>query len=315
MNQYRRHKKTQFNPIAVFLVALSLVLLVVSALSIFSSASLARQNDELNSRLNDTISKVDSATSQFEALQKENEPLKDTIKDQSSQIVSLQQMKASKTQGSSGSGYTGPKVCYLTFDDGPSENTKPILDVLEKKGVKATFFVKHNGNPELLKTIADAGHTVAIHTYSHDYGKIYKSTDAFFEDLYKIQNEIEQYTGVKTKICRFPGGSSNTISRSYCKGVVTSIAARMKQEGFIYFDWNVDSTDASGNNIPADKLLKSIKNNIGSQKCINVLMHDTGAKDTTVEALPDIIDYIRSKGYSFEAITEKSYAHHHGINN
>lgn len=313
MNQYRRRKQ-RFNPIAVFLVCLSLVLIVVSTLSVFSSMSLARQNDKLNSRLNDTISKMESATGELESIKEENEELKDTIKDQSSQIVSLQQMKASKQQGSSGSGYTGPKVCYLTFDDGPSSNTLKILNILEKEGIKATFFVTSNGNPNLLKNISDAGHTVAIHTYTHEWS-IYKSTDAFFEDLYKMQDEIEKYTGVKTMLCRFPGGSSNTKSRSYCKGVVTSIAARMKQEGFIYFDWNVDSGDASGHNIPAATLVSNIRKNIGSQKCINVLMHDTGAKGTTVEALPEIIDYIRSQGYSFEAITEKSYAHHHGINN
>ena len=307
MSNYRKRKRTTVNPIAVFLICLSIVLIAVSAFSIFSAAQLSDKVDTLNSE-------ISRASSEIEVYKQQNEHLNEVIYDQSSQIVSLQQMKASKNQSSAT--YTGPKVCYLTFDDGPSENTPRILEILKEKNAKATWFCIHTSYPQYMKNISDGGHTVAIHTYSHNYRQIYSSTDAYFNDLNKIKSEIKQYTGIDTKLCRFPGGSSNTTSKSYCKGVVTSIAKRMNSEGYIYFDWNVDSGDANGNNIAASKLVANIKRDVGSQRCINVLMHDTGsAKRTTVEALPDIIDYLRSQGYTFEALTTSSHVTHHAIAN
>ena len=110
----------------------------------------------------------------------------------------------------------GKKRVYLTFDDGPSDNTEEILDILKKYDVKATFFVVGNTSEhgqELLKRIVEEGHSIGIHSYSHKYSAIYDSEESFFEDFNKISDYIYDVTGVRTQICRLPGGSSNTVSK------------------------------------------------------------------------------------------------------
>ena len=207
------------------------------------------------------------------------------------------------------------KIVYLTFDDGPSENTQKILDILDEYKAKATFFVTgHNQKKnDMLRIAHEKGHAVGLHTYTHDYASVYESEQAYFDDLQKISNMVEKVTGEKSRLIRFPGGSSNTISRKYAPGLMTKLTREVQEKGYQYFDWNCDSTDASGNNVPVDKL---IGNATSSQaKHINILMHDTDAKDTTVEALPKIIEHYRKQGYAFRALTVDSYAPHHQVNN
>ncbi len=200
------------------------------------------------------------------------------------------------------------RIAYLTFDDGPSENTRKILDILDKYNVKATFFViYHKGMESEYKEIVNRGHAIALHSYTHSYRKIYKSEDAFFDDLQQIHDYVQSVTGVDSRIMRFPGGSSNTISNKYCKDIMKKLKPDVLERGYIYHDWNVDSTDAAGNNRDVEVLLKNVKKNLTSYRQVDVLMHDTGRmKQTTVEALPSIIEYIRSQGYEMEAITEDS---------
>ena len=206
------------------------------------------------------------------------------------------------------------KVAYLTFDDGPSVNTMKILDILDKYKVKATFFViYHKGFEKEYKAIVDRGHTIALHSYTHDYSKIYKSQKGYYSDLNKIHDYVKKTTGVDSRIIRFPGGSSNTVSNKYNKGIMKKLKASVTKNGYYYHDWNVDSTDAAGRNRKASVLLSNVKKGAGKKKVINVLMHDTGkSKKTTVEALPSIIEYLRKQGYSFEAITEDSVLIQHG---
>ncbi len=205
------------------------------------------------------------------------------------------------------------KVAYLTFDDGPSENTIKILNILDKYDVKATFFVIYRkGMEKQYKEIVNRGHTLALHSYTHNYKKIYSDKDAYFSDLKKIGNYVKSVTGVESNITRFPGGSSNTISNKYNKGIMKDLKKEVLEQGYIYHDWNVDSRDAEQNNIPAETLLKNIKASLPKYTKANILMHDTGkAKQTTVEALPKIIEYIKSQGYEIEAITEESTAIRH----
>ena len=207
------------------------------------------------------------------------------------------------------------KTCYLTFDDGPSDNTLKVLDILKQYGIRATFFVKGTGNLSYLKQIHAAGHTVALHTYSHEYSEIYVSQKAYFDDLQKISNAVKEQIGIESKIIRFPGGSSNTVSKDYCNGIMTALAAETANQGYVYFDWNVDSSDASGNNVPVADIMASIQNQGGYSDHEIVLMHDTGSKDTTVEALPQIIEYYQEKGYTFAPITVDTPPVQHGINN
>lgn len=208
------------------------------------------------------------------------------------------------------------KICYLTFDDGPSENTLKILDILQRYNAKATFFVIGAGKLDYVKNIHEAGHAVALHSNTHNYKQIYSSTDAFFADLEALRSRVEAITGEKTVLMRFPGGSSNTISKSYCTGIMTELSRLVEERGYFYFDWNVDSGDASGHNIPAKKLVGHIKAMDYSQYGdICVLCHDTAAKNTTVEALPEIIEYLSAQGYVFESLTPSSRGFHQRINN
>lgn len=207
------------------------------------------------------------------------------------------------------------KVVYLTFDDGPSAHTDKILEILNEYNAKATFFVtgnnrKHN---DVLKRICNQGSVVALHTYTHDYAKVYASEEAYFDDLQKISDMVKEETGVESRLIRFPGGSSNTVSKQFSPGLMSKLTKEVQKKGYQYFDWNCDSTDASGNNIPAKTLVKNATSS--TARHINILMHDTDAKETTVEALPDIIKYYRSQGYAFEALTIDSYPAHHSVNN
>ena len=207
------------------------------------------------------------------------------------------------------------KVVYLTFDDGPSANTEKVLDILKKENVKATFFVTGN-NPKynyLMKRAKEEGHAIGLHTYTHDYSRVYSSEKAFFDDLQKISDLVEKTTGERSKLLRFPGGSSNLVSAKYTKGIMSSLTKKVKEKGYQYFDWNCDSTDAAGNNVPVETLVKNAASGQGKQ--INILMHDTDAKDTTVAALPKIIESYRNRGYTFQELTADSFAPQHKVNN
>lgn len=205
------------------------------------------------------------------------------------------------------------KIVYLTFDDGPSVCTDQILDILRREHVKATFFVTAQFTHYLdrLSKIAKEGHAVAIHTYSHDF-KIYKSMEAYFSDLNKINDLIEKYTGKRTRILRFPGGSSNMVYRKYNSDprFMDRLCVALLDSGYQFVDWNLDSGDASGNNIAADRLVHSACGKYHNVECL--LMHDTGAKKTTVTALPQIIRYFKQQGYEFGVLNSVDYVCWHG---
>lgn len=207
------------------------------------------------------------------------------------------------------------KVVYLTFDDGPSANTEAILSVLRKYNAKATFFVTGHA-PTYRHLITQAykeGHAIGLHTYSHDYGAVYASKDAYFSDLAQIASLVEQATGTPSHLLRFPGGSSNTVSANYCPGIMSALVGEVKTRGYQYFDWNCDSRDASGTNIDPDTIVKNAT--ASNERFVNILMHDSDSKATTAQALPRIIEHYRAEGYTFRALTPTSYAPHHGVNN
>lgn len=207
------------------------------------------------------------------------------------------------------------KIIYLTFDDGPSENTKKIIDILDKYDAKATFFVTGNNKKcnKYIKEAYEKGHTIGLHTYSHDYKEVYSSMDAYFDDLNKIGQMVKEQIGFVPKYIRFPGGSSNTKSAKYCKGLMTTLVTEVQNRGYQYYDWNADSTDAGGNNRPVSVIVKNATQS--KAKNINLLMHDTAAKSTTVEALPKIIEHYQKLGYTFKGIDDTSFTPHHGVNN
>lgn len=194
------------------------------------------------------------------------------------------------------------KICYLTFDDGPdAEVTSKVLDVLKKYSVKATFFVvykKGEDELKLYKRIVDEGHTIGVHTASHNYTKIYSSVDAYLKDFNRISRHIEEYAGVKPEIFRFPGGSINSYNASNYHELI----AEMVRRGYTYYDWNVTSGDASRPYVPAKEIRQNVlRNSEGTEQAI-ILMHDGKGHTTTAEALPEIIEGIMQKGYEFRAL-------------
>ena len=203
-------------------------------------------------------------------------------------------------------------VIYLTFDDGPGDHTLRLLKILEKYNVKATFFVVGTGNLEYLDEIAAGGHSIALHSNSHDYKKIYSSEEAFFNDLYAIRDKIYAHTGVYTTLMRFPGGSSNKVSKEYCEGIMTRLTKAVEAQGFQYFDWNVDSNDAGGAKT-ADEVYQNVIDGIQGKKNAIVLQHDIHGY--SVDAVERIIQWGLSCGYRFEALTSSSPTSHHPVRN
>lgn len=199
------------------------------------------------------------------------------------------------------------RVAYLTFDDGPSDNTDKLLDILKEEGVKATFFVIHReGCDEKYRRILREGHSLGIHSYTHDYDKVYAGEKAFYGDLDGIASFVAKVTGVRPKIMRFPGGSNSKEGENRVPGIMAKLRKGVTAAGYSYFDWNVYTGDASALHVPKDTIVENAKRAVWGQDELIVLMHDSPAKTTTVEALPEIIDYLREQGYEFASLNENT---------
>lgn len=195
-----------------------------------------------------------------------------------------------------------PKV-YLTFDDGPSENTAKILDILKEKNVKATFFVIGQEDEEskaLYRRIVEEGHTLGMHSFSHKYDVIYKSLDAFKEDMNQLQAYLEEVTGVTPTIMRFPGGSSNQVSNVDIRELIRYV----KEQGITYYDWNVVSGDATSQVYTPDELVANVMDDVVKYHTSIVLMHDSSAKASTVDALRPMIEQLQEMGAELLPIDE-----------
>ena len=206
------------------------------------------------------------------------------------------------------------KVIYLTFDDGPSPNTDKILNILAKYNVKGTFFVTGNDASfrYLIARVAKEGHTVGLHTYTHQYS-IYSSEDTYFADLNSVKDMVKQLTGIDARHIRFAGGSSNTVSRKYNRGIMSRLVKDVQNRGFRYYDWNVSSGDAAGNLVPKNSIVANSTASRANHICL--LMHDSRPKVSTVEALPSIIEHYKKLGYTFLPISDSTPVFHHGVNN
>ncbi len=192
---------------------------------------------------------------------------------------------------------------YLTFDDGPSDNTDAILDILDDYNIKATFFVVGKDVDtygDAYKRIVDDGHTIGMHSYSHNYSDIYSSQKAFESDFNEIHDLIYDVTGVDSKYYRFPGGSSNKLSNI---GMYPFISF-LNEEGVTYFDWNVSSGDATSAAFTSAELVDNVMTDVVKYKTSVVLLHDSLGKKATVEALPDLIEALQQEGAMILPITE-----------
>ena len=201
-----------------------------------------------------------------------------------------------------GEAVTGGRVCCLTFDDGPSANTGRVLEILDRYGVKGTFFVVGSSastaaGQERLRRIAAAGHAIGMHSWSHDYKKVYASVESFLEEFDRLYQYIHEVTGAYPSVYRFPGGSLN----GYDRGVYQEIIAEMTRRGFVYYDWNASAQDATVTPRPARDIAADCLRGVGREPAV-VLCHDSGARGTTVDALPAVIEGYQNAGYAFSAL-------------
>ena len=280
--------------------------------------SRAAQNAEQAETFERQTKQLEEQMHELEELRRQKNELETLTQQQSERLAALEAQvaaAAATTSTTSSGGYqalypdfyapqtysanSAPnKTAYLTFDDGPSGNTDIILQTLQEENVKATFFVVGTddaGNLARMRRIVQEGHTIGMHSYSHSYKKIYASVEAFLKDMYQVFNLIKDTTGVTPTCFRFPGGSIN----SFNKAVYKDIKAEMIRRGFVPYDWNVSSGDASTTKYTPEQLTGHVLNGIGSKSRIIVLMHDSSSKENTAQAVRQIIIGIREKGFIF----------------
>lgn len=280
--------------------------------------SRAAQNAEQAETIERQTKQLEEQMQELEELRRQKNELETLTQQQSERLAALEAQvaaAAATTATTSAGGYQAlypdfyapqtysatsspDNTAYLTFDDGPSGNTDIILQTLQEENVKATFFVVGTDNADNLarmRRIVQEGHTIGMHSYSHSYKKIYASVEAFLKDMYQVFNLIKDTTGVTPTCFRFPGGSIN----SFNKAVYKDIKAEMIRRGFVPYDWNVSSGDASTTKYTPEQLTGYVLNGIGSKSRIIVLMHDSSSKENTAQAVRQIIIGIREKGFIF----------------
>lgn len=197
----------------------------------------------------------------------------------------------------------GRKKVYLTFDDGPSTGTEEILAILREYNVKATFFVvgkEDDYSMEMYKKIVEEGHTLGMHSYSHQYSTIYQSVEEFSKDIERLEKLLKKATGEDVKLFRFPGGSSNLVSNIGMQEFIKYLNA----QGITYFDWNVSSGDATSKSLEPEALVQNVVQDVGIYKNSVVLMHDAADKPNTVEALPMLLEELQKMDADILPITE-----------
>lgn len=199
---------------------------------------------------------------------------------------------------------SGGKTVYLTFDDGPSTHTDEVLDILDKYNIKATFFIMGCGvgeaGRERLTRIVESGHTIGIHTFSHDYEDIYSSVNAYLADFDKVYRLVCDATGIKPNIFRFPGGSNNRYIGNRKKRIITEMTRR----GFTYYDWTVSAEDSVGK--PTVSSINKYLAMTFNHSYPVVLMHDSASNRLTVSILPEFIDKLIANGYQFDTLNNRA---------
>jgi peptidoglycan-N-acetylglucosamine deacetylase len=269
-------------------IRLALVVVILTALlcSVFYSTNKINRK---KSRINNVINKP-----------------KDTLTPPVDKSMNLRESKIESTEANvditnvdvyKSDGY---KIAYLTFDDGPSATITPkVLKILHEYNIKATFFIigsRAEEFPNLLKKEAIEGQSIANHTYSHNLKYIYSNTNAFISDVNRCDTILKLILGsdFNSRLVRFPGGSFGKKLKPYREAI--------KNQGYHYIDWNDLTGDAESTNISVDKLMKNIEKYTIGKEHVVILMHDASGKTTTVKALPKVIEYLKSQGYSFKTL-------------
>ena len=272
----------------------------------------AAQNEQEKAELN---AQLQAALQEKARLEQENNGLKTQIEQLKAQKRREELQKAIALKNVQQADTAEGGICYLTFDDGPSDNTLKILDILDAYGIKATFFVVGTAKTQYMPQIVNRGHAIGLHSTTHNYSSIYADVNSYLADIQGISDIVYNTTGIRSNIIRFPGGSSNGVSAKYSPGIMTDLTQRMQSLGYSYYDWNVSSGDASAARVPAQTIVNNVLNAARGKNSICVLMHDNGGKTTTVDALPDIIEGLDAMGFRFAPITAEVYGFHQRVIN
>lgn len=310
MEESAAHRKRIRRLKKMILGAIALAILIPVILCVV----LAVQNHRLSLRIKLLQGSVDAETVTESENREDHTYRADTGDDSGLSYLDFLQSIAGETEAADTSDEEGiassedaqsqARQIYLTFDDGPSSNTNEILDILKAYDVKATFFVTgktDEASKAAYQRIVEEGHTLGMHSYSHSYEDIYRSRSAFRKDLKKLQEYLYEVTGVWSRYYRFPGGSSNTVTQTD----IQSLIAVLEDRDITYFDWNVASGDAVSGYVSSDTLVRNCLNGIAGKQVSVILMHDAADKDTTVQALSEVITQIRLQGDAeFLAISE-----------
>lgn len=300
-NQRRRRKRIgRMKSAIVMTIAGWIVLSMALIIALFvRTASLEKKLDHLIQSDSNTLGEVSAAEA------KQTADAGQVIDDSSEEV--LETMSATVTSGILDEDNLAAEgdihKVYLTFDDGPSENTEMILDILAEYHVKATFFVTGKEDEEsqaIYRRIADEGHTLGMHSYSNKYSVIYQSKQAFQTDYQKLKDYLYEITGEEVKYYRFPGGSSNQISNVS----MSSLIEFLNEQGIVYYDWNVSGGDAASTAYTADEIVENVTQDVVKYKTSVVLLHDSADKSTTVEAIKPLIEALQQMDVEILPIDE-----------
>lgn len=326
-NKHNTKIKLSLLPILVFIISLILISVQIA----FSWNNLLAKNETINtsqtiastsqqevqnttkSETNNTPATIDNNTNTTNTIETQSKPTENKTNENKTQTNKVSENKTAESKTITSN---GKSIAYLTFDDGPSSITNSVLDILKKYNVKATFFVINSGsyNKTTLQREVNEGHTIGLHAYDHNYAIAYKDDNSYLDGIDKLRAKVKADTGFDSHYIRFPGGSSNTISKRYSKGIMSRITKTAKQRGYKYYDWNVDDDDA-GSARTADDCYNNVVRELRPNRSNIVLMHDFGTNKKILEALPRIIEYCQKNGYTMLPIDDNTPEIHHGISN
>ena len=329
-NTHTAKIKLSLLPILVFIISLILISVQIA----FSWNNLLAKNETTNtsqtiastsqqevqnttkttkSETNNTPATIDNNKNTTNTTETQAKPTENKTNENKTQTNKVSEKKTAESKTTTSN---GKSIAYLTFDDGPSSITNSVLDILKKYNVKATFFVINSGsyNKTTLQREVNEGHTIGLHAYDHNYAIAYKDDNSYLDGIDKLRAKVKADTGFDSHYIRFPGGSSNTISKRYSKGIMSRITKTAKQRGYKYYDWNVDDDDA-GRARTADDCYNNVVRELRPNRSNIVLMHDFGTNKKILEALPRIIEYCQKNGYTMLPIDDNTPEIHHGISN
>lgn len=297
-NKQRKIRINRIKKIMIGIILFAVLFPTILCLGlIFKMFSLQKQVDKLNESLKNKIESSETTNSSDTLDLSDGVYATELPKDVQVKAVASDNVKAMMNKEPT------KTIAYLTFDDGPSENTAQILDILKEYNIKASFFVvgkETDEAKELYKRIVDEGHTLGMHSYSHQYSDIYKSVDSFAKDEKKLSDLLYETTGVIPTLYRFPGGSNNLVSNID----MTEFIEYLNSQHITYFDWNVASKDGTSQNVDADTLAYNVLHDVEKYETSIILMHDATEKTTTIEALSEIIEGLQNLGIEMRPLDE-----------